>query len=212
MLGMCGCALTWIPHIHNPHAHSWAEIHKASRSKFVFLNSRPLHLFLAIKLWLFKQISLKVDVTYSKKQYNTYFLCVLGSQMHLKVTNILQICLKKFCELQPWTEKLKFVNCNFWYSCLQNIHYFQKLYQRFNTNWLSRITLLPIKLSMGEETYQFLIMQHTQDEIMSLSWTQHSKDTLIGNYIFFYQSGICNSDQLLTEKLNNEEFHLQQKF
>ncbi len=33
---------------------------------------------------------------------NTYFICVIGSQIHFEVAKILRSCLRKFCESQPW--------------------------------------------------------------------------------------------------------------
>ncbi len=35
------------------------------------------------------------------KIINCLFLCVIASQIHLKVTKILRICRKKFCEFEP---------------------------------------------------------------------------------------------------------------
>ncbi len=35
------------------------------------------------------------------KMINYLFLCVKAQQIHLKVTKILRICPKKFCEFQP---------------------------------------------------------------------------------------------------------------
>ncbi len=64
-------------------------------------------LFLGIKCFL-KQISVTVDVIYyTCNKIRTYFLCLNGSKIHVKVTNALRICQKKFCEYPPRVQKIQ---------------------------------------------------------------------------------------------------------
>ncbi len=69
------------------------------RKMFVTLGLNILR-FYRPKMFL-KQISVKFDVIYYKSNKKPYFLCLIGSKIHVKVSKILRICRKKFCEYPP---------------------------------------------------------------------------------------------------------------
>ncbi len=71
------------------------HIHKAISVKFVRFSSLNYLEIFKTKSVFSKKMSLEVDITLKI----ILFLCVIPSRINLKVTNILRICNKAFCQI-----------------------------------------------------------------------------------------------------------------
>ncbi len=82
------------------------DIHKTFQYKFVkIFVSLGLSIlsFSILKVLFLKQISLEVYITYIISSKKNLFLCEISSKIQVKVTKILRIWVKKFCEYGPWS-------------------------------------------------------------------------------------------------------------
>jgi hypothetical protein len=61
-----------------------------------------LFVTLFLNILRFSRFKVVFEATLIKIILKNYFTFVIGSQMLLKVTKILRICLRNFCEFQPW--------------------------------------------------------------------------------------------------------------